>query len=64
MTSFSCYGEANKIGGDKVPLKGQDDVKVCLNFGMSFSFANEYFDDFWSLFDRVLRTLNGETIIR
>ena len=45
MTSFTFYGGVNEIGGNKILLEDQD-TRVFLDFGMSFSLANQYFDEF------------------
>jgi ribonuclease J len=45
MTSLSFYGGVNEIGGNKILLEDQD-TRVFLDFGMSFSLANQYFDEF------------------
>jgi ribonuclease J len=45
MTSLTFYGGVNEIGGNKILLEDQD-TRVFLDFGMSFSLANEYFDEF------------------
>ena len=45
MTSFTCYGGVNEIGGNKILLEDKD-TRVFLDFGMSFSLANQFFDEF------------------
>ena len=45
MTSFTFYGGVNEIGGNKILLEDQD-TRVFLDFGMSFSLANQYFGVF------------------
>jgi len=45
MTSLTPYGGANEIGGNKILLEDQD-ARVFLDFGMSFSLANQFFDEF------------------
>ena len=45
MTSFTFYGGVNEIGGNKILLEEQD-TRIFLDFGMSFSVANQYFDEF------------------
>jgi ribonuclease J len=45
MTSLTCYGGVNEIGGNKILLEDQD-TQLFLDFGMSFSLANQYFDEF------------------
>lgn len=45
MTSFTFYGGVNEIGGNKMLLEDRDTC-VFLDFGMSFSLANQYFDEF------------------
>ena len=45
MPSLTFYGGVNEIGGNKILLKDQN-TKVFLDFGMSFSQANKYFDEF------------------
>ena len=43
MTSFTFYGGVNEIGGNKILLEDQD-TRLFLDFGMSFSLADQYFD--------------------
>jgi len=45
MTSLTFYGGVNEIGGNKILLEDQN-TRVFLDFGMSFSLANQYFDEF------------------
>jgi ribonuclease J len=45
MISFTFYGGVNEIGGNKILVEDQD-TRLFLDFGMSFSLANEYFDEF------------------
>jgi ribonuclease J len=45
MTSLTFYGGLNEIGGNKILLEDQA-TRVFLDFGMSFSLANQYFDEF------------------
>jgi len=45
MTSFTFYGGVNEIGGNKILLEDQA-TRVFLDFGMSFSLANQFFDEF------------------
>ena len=45
MTSLTFYGGVNEVGGNKILLEDQD-TKIFLDFGMSFSLANKYFDEF------------------
>ena len=45
MTSLTFYGGVNEIGGNKILLEDQA-TRVFLDFGMSFSLANQYFDEF------------------
>jgi ribonuclease J len=45
MTSLTFYGGVNEIGGNKILLADQDS-QVFLDFGMRFSLANQYFDEF------------------
>jgi len=45
MTSLTFYGRVNEIGGNKIRLWDQE-TRLFLDFGMSFSFANQYFDEF------------------
>jgi ribonuclease J len=45
MASFTFYGGVNEIGGNKILIEDQD-TRLFLDFGMSFSLANQYFDDF------------------
>ena len=45
MTSLTFYGGVNEIGGNKILLEDQD-TRLFLDFGMSFSLANQYFDEF------------------
>jgi len=42
---LSFYGGVNEIGGNKVLLE-DDDTKVFLGFGMSFSRHGEYFEEY------------------
>jgi ribonuclease J len=42
---LSFYGGVNKIGGNKILLE-DDDTKVFLDFGMSFSRYGEYFKEY------------------
>jgi ribonuclease J len=45
MTSVTFYGGVNEIGGNKILVKDAD-TQLFLDFGMSFSLANQYFDEF------------------
>jgi ribonuclease J len=45
MTSLTFYGGVNEIGGNKILLEDQA-TRVFFDFGMSFSLANQYFDEF------------------
>src|SRR5659263_97575 len=45
MTSLTFYGGVNEIGGNKILLEDRS-TRVFLDFGMSFSLANQYFDEF------------------
>src|SRR5665811_72097 len=45
MTSLTFYGGVNEIGGNKILLEDWD-TRLFLDFGMSFSLANQYFDEF------------------
>jgi ribonuclease J len=45
MTSFTFYGGVNEIGGNKI-LVEDGDTQVFVDFGMSFSLVNQYFDEF------------------
>jgi ribonuclease J len=45
MTSLTFHGGVNEIGGNKI-LLGDQATRVFLDFGMSFSLANQYFDEF------------------
>jgi len=45
MTSLTFYGGVNEIGGNKILLEDQHS-RFFLDFGMSFSLANQYFDEF------------------
>jgi ribonuclease J len=45
MTSITLHGGVNEIGGNKILLEDQD-TRLFLDFGMSFSLANQYFDEF------------------
>jgi ribonuclease J len=45
MTSLTLYGGVSEIGGNKILLEDQA-TRVFLDFGMSFSLANQYFDEF------------------
>jgi ribonuclease J len=45
MTALTFYGGVNEIGGNKILLEDQD-TRVFLDFGMSFSLVNQYFDEF------------------
>jgi ribonuclease J len=45
MVSLTFYGGVNEIGGNKILLQ-DGDTKIFLDFGMSFSRANQYFSEF------------------
>jgi len=45
MTILTFYGGVNEVGGNKILLEEQG-TKVFLDFGVSFSGANLYFDEF------------------
>jgi ribonuclease J len=45
MVSLTFYGGVNEIGGNKILLH-DGDTKIFLDFGMSFSRANQYFSEF------------------
>jgi ribonuclease J len=47
MTSLTFYGGVHEIGGNKILIEDQS-TKVFLDFGMSFSLVNQYFDEFMS----------------
>jgi ribonuclease J len=44
-TTLTFYGGVNEIGGNKILLR-DNDTKIFLDFGMSFSRANCFFSDF------------------
>jgi ribonuclease J len=45
MTSLTFYGGVNEIGGNKILLE-DNDTKIFLDFGLSFSNMYKYFDEF------------------
>ncbi len=45
MTSLTPYGGVNEIGGNKILVEDRS-TRVFLDFGMSFSLANQFFDEF------------------
>jgi ribonuclease J len=45
MVSLTFYGGVNEIGGNKILFEDQD-TRLFLDFGMSFSLSNQYFDEF------------------
>jgi ribonuclease J len=45
VISLTFYGGVNEIGGNKILLEDQA-TRVFLDFGMSFSLSNQYFDEF------------------
>lgn len=45
MTKLTFYGAVNEIGGNKILLEDKD-VKIFLDFGMSFGQASKYFSEF------------------
>jgi ribonuclease J len=45
MVSLTFYGGVNEIGGNKILFEDQN-TRLFLDFGMSFSLANQYFDEF------------------
>jgi len=45
MVSLTFWGGINEIGGNKILLEDQN-TRLFLDFGMSFSLANQYFDEF------------------
>ena len=45
MTSLTFYGGVNEIGGNKILLEDQD-TRIFLDFGMSFSQSGKYFAEF------------------
>ncbi len=45
MVTLTFYGGVKEIGGNKILLEDQG-TKIFLDFGMSFSLANCYFDEF------------------
>lgn len=45
MTSLTFYGGVNEIGGNKILLEDRG-TKIFLDFGMSFSRANQFFSEF------------------
>lgn len=45
MAQLTFYGAVNEIGGNKILLEDKD-VKIFLDFGMSFGRANKYFSEF------------------
>ena len=53
MTSLTFYGGVNEIGGNKILLEDKD-TRIFLDFGMSFSRKEKYFEQFLSP-----RTANG-----
>lgn len=53
MTSITCYGGVNEIGGNKILISDKKD-KIFLDFGMSFGEHFKYFDVFLTP-----RKLNG-----
>ena len=53
MTSLTFYGGVNEIGGNKILLEDKD-TRIFLDFGMSFSRKEKYFEEYLSP-----RTANG-----
>ncbi len=45
MTSLTFYGGVSEIGGNKILVEDAE-ARLFLDFGMSFSLANQYFDEF------------------
>ncbi|HYC20726.1 MAG TPA: hypothetical protein VEF35_08970 [Candidatus Bathyarchaeia archaeon] len=45
MTSLTFFGGVNEIGGNKILLEDRG-TRLFLDFGMSFSLVNQYFDEF------------------
>src|SRR4030042_5242164 len=45
MTALTFYGGVGEIGGNKILLES-DSTRVLLDFGMSFTQAGKYFDEF------------------
>ncbi|MEA3421719.1 MAG: MBL fold metallo-hydrolase, partial [Acidobacteriota bacterium] len=45
MTTLTFYGGVGEIGGNKILLEDQE-TRIFLDFGMSFSLANKFFDEF------------------
>ena len=53
MVSLTFYGGVKEIGGNKILLQ-DGDIKIFLDFGMSFSKRGEFFEEFLTP-----RTANG-----
>ncbi|MGA9079823.1 MAG: hypothetical protein WB581_06300 [Halobacteriota archaeon] len=51
MTSLTLYGGVSEIGGNKILLEDQA-TRVFLDFGMSLSLANQFFDEFMPVMKR------------
>ena len=45
MVKLAFYGGVNEIGGNKILLEDEE-ARIFLDFGMSFSFGAEYFTGF------------------
>jgi len=45
MTSLTFYGGVDEIGGNKILLEDRD-IRIFLDFGMSFSQSGRYFSEF------------------
>jgi ribonuclease J len=45
VASLTFYEGVNEIGGNKVLFEDQN-TRLFLDFGMSFSIVNQYFDEF------------------
>jgi len=45
MTSITCYGGINEIGGNKILVEDRG-TKIFLDFGQSFSHLNDYFAEY------------------
>jgi len=45
MMTLSFYGGVNEVGGNKILLEDKD-TKIFLDFGMSFSAREKYFEEY------------------
>jgi len=46
MVSVTLYGGLDEIGGNKIIVEGEDDHRICFDFGRRMGYFNRFYDEF------------------